>query len=591
MLQKSYVLRSLGDVEACVSYFREELEAAGKGPARHRMVLSIFTHWNTPTQIRAMVEGFRGAFPEAEIAGMTTSGAIQAGRVLLCQTVVSMQVFDHSEVRALIYDFSSRSMTDIGEDVLYRCRAAGHVSAVALMITQERFDLDPFYHALNQLPKEVPIFGGYADGNTPQEPVYVFDKQRILPRGILAVVYAGQLKALLHSVMGWQPLGHVMKVTATEGALILKELDHKPAAYFYEKYLHSVDFRPTSLPFPLVRTVEGRHLAMQPFDARKDGAILLNVSCRVGDEVQMAYGDPEQILLASREVLSSIQEFAPEGMLLFSCMTRRLFLKETGGQLLQGYYDICPAPGGYVSGEITRIGGRIYPTNMTLISVAFRESDAPLPHQFSALESPVVLNETLSTIQRLATFITEATKELQETQKQLSIAATHDSFTGLLNRGSIEALLLRQIEDMQLRQIPFSAIMVDLDEFKQVNDHYGHDKGDQVLRRVADVMKQHLRPTDAAGRWGGDEFVVILPGTSLDAAALVAKRLRSAIGTVDLLPDQIPVTASFGVTTSSPDETEQSFYKRMDDALYLAKGGGRNQVILLDTDNQVLAVK
>ncbi len=590
MLQRSYVLRTLGDAADCISFFQKELPPEASVISAHRMLITIFTHWNDTDRIRSMVDAFRAAFPMAEIAGMTTSGGVAGGRVVLRQTVVSLQYFENSEAQVLLYDFSKRTAEDIGADALSFCRLK-EPAAVALMITQHFYDLVPFYDALNHLPADVPVFGGYADGYMAHDAVYVFDRNVVLSKGILAVVFSGGLKVLPHSVMGWQPLGHVMKVTATEGPLILKELDHKPAVYFYEKYLHSTDFRLDALPFPLVRTVDGVNLAMLPMDSREDGALLLNTPCRVGDEVQMAYGDPNQIIAASSQVLAKIHDFAPEGILLFSCLTRRIFLKEATSQILAGYRESCTAPGGYVSGEILRIQGTIYTSNMTLVSVAFRESETALPHKFKAKDDPVVFNETLSTIQRLATFITEATKELQETQKQLSFAATHDSFTGLLNRGSIEMLLVRHVSDMHMRQVPFSAIMIDLDSFKTVNDTYGHDMGDQILLKVSDTMRQMIRPTDSAGRWGGDEFVILLPGANLDAASLVAERLRKAFLAIDVLPDKAPVTASFGVTTAFEGESEQSFYKRMDNALYQAKEAGRNQVILLNTAGQVIEVK
>lgn len=303
----------------------------------------------------------------------------------------------------------------------------------------------------------------------------------------------------------------------------------------------------------------------------------------------MAYGDPDQVILSSREALGHIERFAPEGMLLISCVTRRYFLKEDVNQILSAYGDFCVAPGGYVNGELIRIEGKTQTTNITLISVCFREGEAPLVNTAKKHHTPVVLGEALSTVQRLATFITETTKELAETQKQLSFAASHDSFTGLLNRGSIEKMLCRCHEDASARQLAFSALMIDLDTFKHINDTFGHNKGDEVIREVAAIMKRMIRPTDFAGRWGGDEFVIILPGTALANARIVANRLQQAFQTIQL-PDHSFLTASIGCTTASPDETEQTFYKRMDDALYLAKEGGRNRIILLDAGHQTKEV-
>lgn len=581
MIQMSYRLRSLGDIENCIHFF-----ATSYIPRKHHILISIYTHWNKPETIREMTRLFCDAFPEAEIAGMTTAGGIENGRMHLRQTIVTIQFFEKSDVHAAIYDFSKESMSALGERALADCQKEKDLSAVLLFLTQQYYDFEPFLAALDKLSKDIPICGGYAHTYLQEDGIYVFTKDAILSRGILLITYAGAVQVLTESVMGWQPLGRTMTITAMDGPLVIRSLDHEPAAYFYQKYLHSTDFEKSQLLFPLVRNAHQFRLAVLPLDAKSDGALQTNVISHVGDQVQMAYGDPDQVILSSHKALDHIERFAPEGMLLLSCVTRRYFLKEDVNQILSAYGDFCVAPGGYVNGELIRIEGKTQTTNMTLVSISFREGEAPIRNTPKKHHTPVVLGEALSTVQRLATFITETTKELAETQKQLSFAASHDSFTGLLNRGSIEKMLCRCHEDASARQLAFSALMIDLDTFKHINDTFGHNKGDEVIREVAAIMKRMIRPTDFAGRWGGDEFVIILPGTTLANARIVASRLQQAFQTIQL-PDHAFLTASIGCTTASPDETEQTFYKRMDDALYLAKEGGRNRIILLDAGHQV----
>lgn len=584
MIQLSYRLRSLGDIENCIHFF-----ATSYIPRKHHILISICTHWNKPETIREMTRLFCDAFPEAEIAGMTTAGGIENGRMHLRQTIVTIQFFEKSDVHAAIYDFSKESMSALGERALADCQKEKDLSAVLLFLTQQYYDFEPFLTALDKLSKDIPICGGYAHTYLQEDGIYVFTKDAILSRGILLITYAGAVQVLTESVMGWQPLGRTMTITAMDGPLVIKALDHKPAIHFYQKYLHSTDFGKSQLLFPLVRNAHQFRLAVLPLDAKSNGALQTNVFSHVGDQVQMAYGDPDQVILSSREVLCHIERFVPEGMLLLSCVTRRYFLKEDVNQILSAYGDFCVAPGGYVNGELIRIAGKTQTTNMTLISVCFREGEAPLVAATRKPHAPVVLGEALSTIQRLATFVTETTKELAETQKQLSFAASHDSFTGLLNRGSIEKMLCRCHEDARERQLAFSALMIDLDTFKHINDTFGHLKGDEVILEVARIMKRMIRPTDFAGRWGGDEFVIILPGTTLPGALIVANRLQKAFQTIQL-PDHSFLTASIGCTTASSNESEQIFYKRMDDALYLAKEGGRNRIILLDAEHQVKEV-
>lgn len=584
MIQMSYRLRSLGDIENCIHFF-----ATSYIPRKHHILISIYTHWNKPETIREMTRLFCDAFPEAEIAGMTTAGGIENGRMHLRQTIVTIQFFEKSDVHAAIYDFSKESMSALGERALADCQKEKDLSAVLLFLTQQYYDFEPFLTTLDKLSKDIPICGGYAHTYLQEDGIYVFTKDAILSRGILLITYAGAVQVLTQSVMGWQPLGRTMTITAMDGPLVIRSLDHEPAAYFYQKYLHSTDFEKSQLLFPLVRNAHQFRLAVLPLDAKSNGALQTNVFSHVGDQVQMAYGDPDQVILSSHKALDHIERFVPEGMLLLSCVTRRYFLKEDVNQILSAYGDFCVAPGGYVNGELIRIEGKTQTTNMTLVSVCFREGEAPLVNTAKKHHTPVVLGEALSTVQRLATFITETTKELAETQKQLSFAASHDSFTGLLNRGSIEKMLCRCHEDASARQLAFSALMIDLDTFKHINDTFGHNKGDEVIREVAAIMKRMIRPTDFAGRWGGDEFVIILPGTTLANARIVASRLQQAFQTIQL-PDHSFLTASIGCTTASPDETEQTFYKRMDDALYLAKEGGRNRIILLDAGHQVKEV-
>ena len=584
MLQMSHCLRSLDDIENCIRLF-----AASYVPGKQSILISIYTHWNKPETIREMTRLFCVAFPEAEIAGMTTAGGIDHGRMRLRQTVVTIQFFEKSDVHTAIYDFSKEPMGELGEKARSFCQRQKDLSALLLLMTQRYYDFEPFLTALDKLGKDIPICGGYAHTYRNEDGIYVFTKDAILSRGILLVTFSGSVKVMTQSVMGWQPLGRTLTITAIDGPLVIRSLDHKPATYFYQKYLHSTDFGKSDLLFPLVRSRHQVQLSILPLESRSDGALQTNVFSHVGDQVQMAYGDPDQVILSSREALGRIEHFAPEGMLLLSCVTRRYFLKEDINQILSAYGDFCVAPGGYVNGELIRIAGKTQTTNMTLVSISFREGEAPIRNTPKKHHTPVVLGEALSTIQRLATFITETTKELAETQKQLSFAASHDSFTGLLNRGSIEKMLCRCHEDARERELAFSALMIDLDTFKHINDTFGHLKGDEVILEVARIMKRMIRPTDFAGRWGGDEFVILLPGTTPPSALIVASRLQKAFRRIQL-PDRSFLTASIGCTTASPEETEAGFYKRMDDALYLAKEGGRNRIILLDAEHQVKEV-
>jgi len=166
-------------------------------------------------------------------------------------------------------------------------------------------------------------------------------------------------------------------------------------------------------------------------------------------------------------------------------------------------------------------------------------------------------------------------RTLAETMTHL---AHTDSLIRIANRRELDSTIESEIKRIERHAQPLSAILFDLDFFKQVNDNYGHEAGDTVLKEIAIVVQAHLRRSDLLGRWGGEEFLVITPQTDSIQARTLAERLRKAIFSHPL-EDVGTITASFGVAEYHPPESAEAWLKRADDALYAAKQGGRNQVI------------
>lgn len=162
-------------------------------------------------------------------------------------------------------------------------------------------------------------------------------------------------------------------------------------------------------------------------------------------------------------------------------------------------------------------------------------------------------------------------------QKLLENIAESDNLTGLLNRYKTDILLKEYWHDFFSYQHPFSIIMVDLDNFKQVNDLYGHPAGDIVLQKTAEIFLKIVRQTDKIGRWGGEEFLILLPKTTYQQAFSLAKRLRK--GLYDYEYKNIGHrTASFGVACMDEKDTIESLIAKADKALYDAKKLGKNRV-------------
>ncbi len=166
--------------------------------------------------------------------------------------------------------------------------------------------------------------------------------------------------------------------------------------------------------------------------------------------------------------------------------------------------------------------------------------------------------------------------EKKEFEEKLKKLATYDSLTGLYNRYMIEEFLEKEIEKSKRHNVPLSVIMCDIDNFKQINDQYGHLFGDKVLKEVASLMKNNIRKSDALGRWGGEEFVIIAPYTDKHGALSLAEKIRKLIE--ELKVDGIDITISCGLGEFRYSEVKKDFLKRVDEALYLAKKKGKNRV-------------
>jgi len=166
-------------------------------------------------------------------------------------------------------------------------------------------------------------------------------------------------------------------------------------------------------------------------------------------------------------------------------------------------------------------------------------------------------------------------------QERLHEMATRDPLTGLWNRGAVVALLERELPRAAREGRPLAVVLADVDHFKAVNDTHGHQAGDAVLREVARRLAGAVRPYDAAGRYGGEEFLAVLPGCGPEEAAALGERLRKAVsaGPVSAGAASVRVTASLGVAVWDGDVgTPGALLRAADEALYRAKRGGRDRV-------------
>jgi diguanylate cyclase len=170
-------------------------------------------------------------------------------------------------------------------------------------------------------------------------------------------------------------------------------------------------------------------------------------------------------------------------------------------------------------------------------------------------------------------------------RSQLEALAARDPLTGIYNRRTLIDDIERAREVFNREHRSHAVLVLDIDNFKSVNDRYGHLAGDQVLIALARLLEQHIRKGDRLFRFGGEEFVILVPAAHPAGLAVMAEKLRNKVAENITAPDGQPITASIGGATVRPDESAADWFARADSALYVAKNSGRNRCII-DSDGQ-----
>ena len=193
----------------------------------------------------------------------------------------------------------------------------------------------------------------------------------------------------------------------------------------------------------------------------------------------------------------------------------------------------------------------------------------------------------LLTVAYLGSYIASIRLKLKEKNRELAELAACDPLTQLPNRRSLMSQLTQEVARVERRSAAEHELcvsMLDVDHFKRINDTWGHDAGDAILCRISNELRKIMRQGDFLGRFGGEEFIVILPESTLEAAQRTAERIQDCVASLSFpeLPDGERITVSQGLAIYQPGERIETTLKRADEALYIAKENGRNQIIVSD---------
>lgn len=573
--------------------FAEELQifkkdhAEGNGPR----LFQIYSEVLDQAVIQDVTGAIEECFPDTPYIGCSTSGNIIDCELAENITVVCTD-FDLPTTKLEIfqYDMAKLSVDEITAQIVEETRKNPWVKAIEMYFTIPEGSTTRFCDGLKDLREDIQVFGGVTcSDDITSDDSCVFTKVYGFSETSIVIVFYGGEDFYVDSikVTGWKPLGRKFHVTKSQGSL-LQELDGIPAYEVYHKYLNirnDENFFYNTLEFPLFYEHNDTTILRTPVSSNAGGSINMTSDMDIGSVVRISYGDPSTIVESIRQDSQRIAQFGPDVLHIFSCAARRTFWtnKEPTYEI-QPFRDISVSCGFFSHGEFLRTKGNLNQHNVTLVIAAMREGDKK-----KTVERPEGSDENILSkvplVSRLATFISVTSLELESTNKQLELvndklqqSAITDGLTGLYNRKEIQ----RQIEEALARVSDerFSLVMLDIDNFKQVNDTYGHQEGDAVIVGLADILRNRRvgqMQNVSSGRWGGEEFMVLLRGSDASSSAYIADLMRECFVNTNF-PGMRPQTVSLGVTQAREDDTVDSLCSRVDMALYKAKKSGKNRV-------------
>lgn len=552
----------VADLEAAARF----LTGVARGRRSSAVLVQVYSDHDGPWthEIESLV---RTCFPTAVVAGCSSAGAIAAGRAVCGSALLVVISLEHGRIHRV---------EQAGPDPDGLVDQLDGPDLRGILLLHARIDPNPSVAALAGLG--VPIFGGGA-ALLPTGDRFVFGSER-LDSGLIAVAFSGaELAVEAALVHGWAPVGPRMRVTRAERRL-LQAIDGAPAVETWRRYLGIGDVGELDfLEFPLLVEREGEQVARTPARALPDGSVQLLGDIHPGEVVRFGYLDLDATARATRAVAAGWAAFAPDTILAFSGASRRLTLEADAAMETHPYDALAPTAGVFLYGEVTAEGA----VNGAEVVVAFREGPArPRPPRVVPVPADRRRARHLQVTSRLLHLASTLAGELEEANRALAELATHDALTGLLNRRALEERLEQETRRSARHGYPIGVVLFDLDHFKAINDSRGHAAGDHALQVVAAAVEDAVRGSDAVFRYGGEEFVVLLPDTPIEGAVAVAEHLRDVIRNIVLafegraLPS---LSASFGVAGCPAHGRDvDSLLRAADAAVYLAKSRGRDRV-------------
>ncbi|MCR5716284.1 MAG: GGDEF domain-containing protein [Lachnospiraceae bacterium] len=550
-----------------------------------------------------MVQMIRTALPDAALCGITAAN-IAGDAYDISKEPVELSVTCFFKTKLIQFDYPLDEMTSFvaGRKMNEELENLSDVQCLQVCYNSKSSSIGVFMREFRH--HKLPKFGVKAGRSIrAKNDAHVYGR-KVYNNGVVVIAFVStSLFLYMDNNLGWRSIGLDMTITETAGDNIIASIDHQPAVDIYTRYLKVApgeSWVQNVCEFPLILKRNGFQIARVPAAYDDAGHIYFASDVRQGDHFRLSYADKEQLCALTAQSAGELSDFAPEAVFLFECGNRSRFLKQDASTEIGRYRAYAPqlsAVTGYAEIFVTPdgAGGDL---NSSLVAVGLKEcpsadsADAPTDAPTSCSHRIITCRSVdpseghptddgdveVPFIERILTFLETTSAELNAHNKTLGKIAYTDRLTQIYNRWELERKIDEAIEFSDPNE-PCGLLFIDIDHFKAVNDTYGHDVGDQVLQAVVNLIKEKLEDGHAFGRFGGEEFIYLLPKATPESLFTFAESIRKSIDEICFITVR-HLTISLGATLAIPGDTKDTLIKRADEAVYEAKETGRNKVVM-----------
>ncbi|SFG31917.1 diguanylate cyclase (GGDEF) domain-containing protein [Lachnospiraceae bacterium C7] len=556
---------------------------------------------------------FKENIPKAVVIGMTNHGALSRETHSIDCIICTVLFFEETNFKLDVFDCSEKTPKEVGAEYINMLSERENVRGILMMSSDIKLCPEKFIDQIYTFDERLIVFGALAGSNEMgKNNSIIFAEEKIYDRAILAVSFEGKnLQITADYNLGWKSLGKELTIDKSDDNGVVYQIDNIPAFDVYANHLgvsKNPYFFENISSFPFMIRHNGIYLARIALNYRESGALEFAMELPVGSRVSLGYAKPEYLLAESYTKSREMMNFRPEALLIYSCMNRRMLMGDNLTETEFSYYeDVNPSATwvcGY--GEILHTREIRGLLNSTLVAVGMRECDSsqlPEKYQYSergfySNQEPIFIEDIkndekykeiikdltrmeiirkegyIPLNDRLINFLEATTSDLRDAVNMLFKAASLDQLTEIYNRRALDFFIEQAIGNFGIEG-RVALVMFDIDFFKKINDNFGHDIGDDIIKQVVNVIKDSSGKHSVLGRWGGEEFILMVKNTSQNDVVNLAEKIRKKVEVTNFIPVG-HITISVGITFMDNTDDSVRLFERVDKALYQAKKNGRN---------------